>query len=433
MSAKRGKTFLEEEGAFRGGQLLKKSPAVIEKFCEVARSKGTEAESELGKAAKTGADSPQPHGDQDDSPVVVLEEDDLDDGVHVLTQKDESGHLPKKESTSSKRRKSKESGSAKDLALKLKLIERELELERLKRNLFMADEKERIRKTVKSPANKAATVRQTEAAMQSPLKRKLHELATKGSPYGKSAEGRDSIGTTPVQKKSKVNELKGEMTASEKRMLQKSQPRHNMTQNQLAAYRSMPTTLMAKESKGRKPTRRCPYCYFLANMPKDIREHIALCHTKDVNQNEKRGTKAMIAVNNLTCAGTRVVNADRVLQHVPDKVESILSSNEVLKMVVDILAEAMVVIGHETKVAPRKNERDIRAAFEILKKGIRDSATNEDSEEDQEEETEGKGEEEEEKAEDEQDEEEEETEEDESSAEDDEDGLSITEDEGDLI
>lgn len=77
------------------------------------------------------------------------------------------------------------------------------------------------------------------------------------------------------------------------------------------------------------------------------REVTRIVHPDDVL--EKGGRKFMCASCNLTTAGLRVVNSGRIVRHVPACVSKVLSPEAVITMLQRVLAEVMVVTGHESR------------------------------------------------------------------------------------
>lgn len=107
-------------------------------------------------------------------------------------------------------------------------------------------------------------------------------------------------------------------------------------------------------------------------------------HTSSVL--EKGGAKFMCASCNLTTAGLRVINPARIIRHVPACVSKVLSKEAIVTMLERVLAEVMVVYGHESRKqsAAHKEKLDsILAEIEEVDFELSEEETDSDVEEEE--------------------------------------------------
>lgn len=115
---------------------------------------------------------------------------------------------------------------------------------------------------------------------------------------------------------------------------------------------------------------RCPYCLTLSTVRKTIMTHIITQHKAEVQMWEESGAvSASSRVYNLSRAGVRVVEEERVKKHL-DTLKSELNKRQ-LKIVSTVvkrcLLEALVIFGDEDAVSP-SNFKDIKAMYQKLLK-----------------------------------------------------------------
>lgn len=98
---------------------------------------------------------------------------------------------------------------------------------------------------------------------------------------------------------------------------------------------------------------------------------------------EKGGRKFMCASCNLTTAGLRVVNSGRIVRHVPACVSKVLSAEAVKTMLERVLAEVMVVTGHESRKQCEEHKEKLDAILSEIEEvdfDLSEEETEEESE-----------------------------------------------------
>lgn len=115
---------------------------------------------------------------------------------------------------------------------------------------------------------------------------------------------------------------------------------------------------------------RCPYCLTISTVRKAVMNHIVEDHAAILTMVEQEGERsASSRVFNLSRAGVRIVDENRVDQHIKELAGDLTPRliKRVRKVVYRCLVEALVMVGTEDEVAPNSFKR-FKDVFQSLLK-----------------------------------------------------------------
>ena len=115
---------------------------------------------------------------------------------------------------------------------------------------------------------------------------------------------------------------------------------------------------------------RCPYCLTISTVRKTVMNHIVEDHAAILTMVEQEGERsASSRMFNLSRAGVRIVDENRVDQHIKELAGDLTPRliKRVRKVVYRCLVEALVMVGTEDEVAPNSFKR-FKDVFQSLLK-----------------------------------------------------------------